>query len=325
MINLAHAELITNQLGFGPIIESIVIQDMWSGYGKILRFRLDDIETPSVILKEIKLLTNNEHPKGWNTNRSHLRKIKSYEIEQEWYAKWANQCDTNCRVPNCYFSKKEESQQLILLEDLNTSGYPQRRDSLKINEAKVVLKWLANFHAIFMNSDPDKLWDVGTYWHLATRPDEWEAMKECELKSKALEIDQMLSSCQYKTIVHGDAKVANFCFAADMKEVAAVDFQYVGGGCGIKDVAYFLGSCLSEQECKRFENELLDYYFEQMANALSQKHPCLDAKLIEQEWRSLFPIAWADFTRFLLGWSPSHQKLNNYSKTMVEQALELIA
>ncbi len=313
-----------SRLGFAKILRIEAIQTLWSGCGEIVRIHLDDAKISSIIIKNIDLSATKNHPRGWNTDRSHLRKVKSYEVEQEWYSKWANQCDTSCRIPKCYFSTNKEAQQLILLEDLNPSGYPKRRESLEINEAKTVLKWLANFHAIFMNPTPDKLWEVGTYWHLSTRPDEWKEMTESKLKSKALEIDQLLTNCQFKTIVHGDAKVANFCFSNDYMSVAAVDFQYVGGGCGMKDVAYFLGSCLSENECERHETELLDYYFEQFTIALSNKQSNLDAKLIEKEWRRLFPLAWADFTRFLVGWSPSHRKLNNYSEMMVEQALKLL-
>ena len=54
------------------------------------------------------------------------------------------------------------------------------------------------------------------------------------------------------------------------RQVAAVDFQYVGGGCGIKDVAYFIGSCLYEEDCERYEEGLLDWYFSQLKEALDK-------------------------------------------------------
>lgn len=70
-----------------------------------------------------------------------------------------------------------------------------------------------------------------------TRPDELSAMKPSHLKGAAEAIDSKLNQCKFQTIVHGDAKVANFCFTPDSKSIAAVDFQYVGSGCGMKDVA----------------------------------------------------------------------------------------
>ena len=45
--------------------------------------------------------------------------------------------------------------------------------------------------------------------------------------------------------VHGDAKVDNFCVGTGA--VAAVDFQYVGGGVGVQDVVYLLASCLDAE------------------------------------------------------------------------------
>ena len=88
----------------------------------------------------------------------------------------------------------------------------------------------------------------------------------------------------------------------------------------MKDVAYFLGSCLNEDECARYEQILLDHYFAVLRNTLSLNDA--DSRLLEEEWRSLYAMAWADFTRFLEGWMPSHRKLHRYSKAMVEQALK---
>ena len=42
---------------------------------------------------------------------------------------------------------------------------------------------------------------------------------------------------------------------------------------------------------------------------------------VEQQWRPLFAIAWADFHRFLLGWCPGHWKQTGFSDRMVEIAL----
>ena len=48
----------------------------------------------------------------------------------------------------------------------------------------------------------------------------------------------------------------------------------------------------------------------------------LDA--IEREWRPLFALAWADFQRFLKGWSPEHYKINAYSEALTERGLEYL-
>jgi hypothetical protein len=47
----------------------------------------------------------------------------------------------------------------------------------------------------------------------------------------------------------------------------------------------------------------------------------MDIKALEAEWRYLEVFAWADFERFLSGWSPSHFKLNAYSDSKTQDAL----
>lgn len=183
---------------------------------------------------------------------------------------------------------------------------------------------MANFHATFMGAQPDSLWQTGTYWHLETRSEELAALNDLSLKNAAPALDQLLSSARHQTIVHGDAKLANFCFSVSDEKASAVDFQYVGGGCGMKDLAYFIGSCLDESACEEQENELLNYYFNHLNKALAQKQPELDAQKIEDEWRPLYPVAWADFHRFLKGWSPEHWKINSYSERVCREVLALL-
>jgi len=39
------------------------------------------------------------------------------------------------------------------------------------------------------------------------------------------------------------------------------------------------------------------------------------------QWAHLWPVAWADFYRFLLGWSPEHKKVNSYMHDQVNNWL----
>ena len=213
-----------------------------------------------------------------------------------------------------------------MLEDLDAAGFDKRYGRTDLDQVRLALRWLAEFHGGWMMEPAEGLWPIGTYWHLATRPDELAAMEPDQpLRLHAEAIDRRLSCCQYRTIVHGDAKVANFCFSESNDAVAAVDFQYVGGGCGMKDVAYFLGSCLSEGECELHADEMLETYFEALRTSIGRSERSLDAARIESEWRSMYPFAWADFNRFLLGWYPQHQKLHGYSRRMTDEALAMLA
>ena len=101
-----------------------------------------------------------------------------------------------------------------------------------------------------------------------------------------------------------------------------MDFQYVGGGCGMKDLAYFIGSCFDARLCEQYEDRILNLYFSSLKQRLQSLGKLSSFARIEEEWRSLYPFAWADFHRFLLGWKPGHWKINNYSEKLVNQVLE---
>lgn len=211
-----------------------------------------------------------------------------------------------------------------MLEDLNATGFGARRHSVSMDEIKVCLNWLAHFHATFLGQTPDDLWPIGTYWHLDTRPDELDKLDDIALKKAAWAIDHELNSSPFLTFVHGDAKLANFCFSQDGTQVAAVDFQYVGGGCGMKDVVYFIGSCLYDEECEELEKPLLDHYFVSLQTALNQKQKTIDFKALKADWNSLYPVAWTDFFRFIKGWSPGYGNSNSYSERVAQKVINTL-
>ena len=301
------------------------VQSLWSGYGQICRVELSGAPYDTVILKHVAPPPPSSHSRGTPRDRSHARKLRSYEVEANWYANLSAQCDVGCRVPRCWATQQLEGQFLFVLEDLDANGFSLRRSRLDLPGVLLGLEWLARFHARFLGVAPVGLWDIGTYWHLATRPDELAAMPESKLKTAARAIDARLNQCAFQTIVHGDAKVENFCFTADSSEIAAVDFQYVGGGCGMKDVAYFLGSCLDEAQCERDGDLFLNHYFAHFRAAIMTRNSSALVDAVESEWRLLYPFAWADFTRFMQGWCPSQTRLSPYSQRIVEQVTKQLA
>ncbi len=308
--------------GADDIFEVETIQNLWSGYGKIIRYGLKGADRETVVVKHVILPEHSNQPHGWNTEFAHERKIKSYLVETVWYDRWAHRCDDSCRIPECFAIESKNDEIMLVLEDLNSSGYPRRKKNISLKGIKVCLTWLANFHATFMGETSEYLWEVGTYWHLDTRPDEYKVMNDIPLKKAARTIDKKLQDSPYQTFVHGDAKLANFCFSSDGTKVAAVDFQYVGGGCGMKDVAYFIGSCLFEEDCEKLETTLLDFYFQELRMALTKRNKNINLDELEADWRALYPVAWTDFHRFLKGWRPDHWKINSYSERLAKQVVE---
>ena len=350
-----------------------LLQALWSGYGEISRFDHPKLNT-SVIIKAVKPPQQVNHPRGWHSDVGHTRKLISYQVEANFYQHFALKCDEHCYVPrfiaydispdvnklkpenktarDCLTPNYEE--QVLVIEDLQAAGFNDDVNELSLDDIDAVIYWLAFFHARFMGETPTQLWPIGTYWHLATRQDEYKVMASGVLKQSAVAIDEALNNAHYKTLVHGDAKLANFCFGdfntgdvnesdfkskADddieshdvegspllaqklEKRVAAVDFQYVGSGVGVKDLAYFLGSCLCDDDLKALHIALCDKYFIYLQQGLKHYQQDVDFSALEKEWRKLYALSCADFHRFLQGWSPEHPKINTYLEEQTDIAL----
>ncbi len=264
------------------------VQTLWSGYGEIVRVTLDGGIAPTVIVKHVR-------PPVARTSAGDARKRRSYQVELGFYREFAPLLDEACRVAALYASRVTATECFFVLEDLDAAGFALRRDQVGGADLDACLQWLARFHARFVGASAERLWPVGTYWHLDTRRDELAAIRDPAVRAGAAELDAQLSRARFQTIVHGDAKEANFCFARDARDgrVAAVDFQYAGGGVGVRDVAYLLDGRSGKE---------LDTYFRYLRAALASD---IDGAAVEAEWRTLYPVAHQDFQRFLAGWNPS--------------------
>ncbi len=223
-----------------------------------------------------------------------------------------------------FIAGAHEDEFSLVLSDLDDMGYSLRSASGNIAQLKPMIVWLAKLHGYYLCSSISErpninIWAQGNYWHLETRPEEFRSMAACPLKQHAQQISQKLTSCQYQTIIHGDAKIANFCLKRDLSQAVAVDFQYIGFGVGVTDLVYLLGSSLDGSQLAEHASTLTEFYFEQLAASL--KSSSINFIELRQQWRSLIPFAFADFERFLAGWAPTHSKRNSFTDDMVQQAI----
>ncbi|NOH96062.1 phosphotransferase [Vibrio sp. 99-70-13A1] len=324
-MNFTYQDIVSS-LGINKGFTVEVIQGLWGGYGELVRLSfLDKLNVPAppnLIVKHVSLPDKSEHPKGWNTQRSHLRKVRSYQVETSWYQGYTQQFDQYCPMPQGLLCKQTDNEWLIVMQDLAGLGFPHIHQTANKMQRNACLKWLANFHAKHIGAESNGLWESGTYWHLDTRPDELDALQDLPLKAQAETIDRKLKQAPFQTLVHGDAKLANFCFNLKGDKVAAVDFQYVGHGCAMKDVALFMSSAVEPEHCDARESELLESYFGYLQEALTRYQPHLSFSEVEAAWRPMFYVAWADFHRFVKGWSPKHWKINPYTESLAEAVVK---
>jgi hypothetical protein len=326
-----HAELaalIARATGAPHVELGERVQDLWSGYGEIRRATLVGSSATPVIVKYVVPPQGSTHAAA--DARSHRRKLRSYEVERAFYRSYAGRCGPVARVPAALHVGGNGDRTLLVLEDLDASGFGLRRARVSASELTACLRWLAYFHARFLRARPESLWNVGTYWHLATRPDELAVVRDAAVRRAAPVLDERLNRARFRTFVHGDAKLQNFCFADKGDAVAAVDFQYVGGGVGVKDVAYCLTSCLTPRELERDAPLHLNAYFRELRAAVAARDAgpaqealpdALDVDALEVEWRELYPLACADFYRFLLGWAGGRESRDAYLEGVTRRVL----
>ncbi len=317
--------------GATEIVDSELMQPVWGGNGEVLRVELAGARVNSVVVKHITIPEAKRKKK--KKDASLVRTLASYDNELTFYREYATQLTKRVRVPHFYDGQRLDDGWVFVLEDMLVSGFLTARKRYTEVDIQAALTWLAGFHAAFMGSAADGLWSSGSYWNLSDRQTELARMTHPKLKAAASALDAALSGCRFKTIIHGDAKTDNFCFPGSGLDVAGVDFQHTGLGCGMKDVMCLLDSCLDPFEAAVATPDLLDLYFRVLAAALNERSEAegttsrewADAAAVEHEWRRLFPIAWADYYRFLDGWAPGKYPPEGYAEEMLNQALHSLA
>ena len=311
-----------------------VIQTLWSGFGELRRVRLPGHAIEAAVLKWVDPAAATAHPRGWHGEVGQARKLRSYAVEIAFYTATSSAPPAPCRTARCLAASAQGAAGFaVLLEDLDAAGFSARPASGDVAAVRACLDWLAAFHAHHLGTTPTDLWPVGCYWHLGTRDAEWQAMPEGALKQRAGAIDSALNSARWQTRVHGDAKLANFCLDSTAGCAAAVDFQYVGGGVGVRDLVALFASAFDNAMLFEHADALLDYYFDRLraglaggvdaaaVDAAAVDTAAVDTDAVEAEWRALWPLVWADYLRFLDGWMPGHARRTEWADARVAEAL----
>mmetsp|Transcript_29587 Transcript_29587/g.48824 ORF Transcript_29587/g.48824 Transcript_29587/m.48824 type:complete len:321 (-) Transcript_29587:26-988(-) len=216
------------------------------------------------------------------------RKLDSYVVESTFYRDYCEDLISKGVGLARFLHVEREGNRTILclsvLENAPNDDYYE-----------LVLEWLAHFHAATWQSECRGLQEIGTYWHLDTRPDEWDGMSSCgwegRLKRAARAIDEFLKDeTSIQSCVHGDVKDANVMW--DGHAVAMCDFQYVGRGCPLKDLCYFLCSNgVADDE------EYVDVYYQKLCSKIKDSPPPN-----RKEFDKVLELCYCDYLRFMCGW-----------------------
>jgi hypothetical protein len=291
---------LVSQLGYS-VGHVKTVQSLWAGYGAIFSCTADG---DRLIVKHF---TPPAHRRVENDSEDHRRKLRSYSVERVFYEALSQKLiDAGCIIPSCVGCiDGDDGSIAIVMRDLGEhyGSYDIRRGNcLNMEEGKRLLSYLARFHAVFWNArPPEGLWDEGCFWQLGTRMDELQYLDNSWRRwgldrAMAMKIHEKVLHLPHRTIVHGDAKAANFFWFKE--QVGGYDLQYTGGGSPMKDVAYMLGCSMQEHLIHAHEEVLLRHYHAELTSLLSPEHA---ADYTFETMQEAYDLCVADLVRFMCG------------------------
>ena len=280
---------------------------LWAGYGAIYELKVQQQQgkqTQNLIIKDVVPRTD--------SGVSHERKLRSYQVEAAFYQKVAPELlESGLAIATPLLAESNLTNSggsmHLVLTDLRDAFPIAGNRSMDLPHSKAALSFLAHLHASHWQQPiPIELWENGTFLELSTRQEELAAIEPewRDLQRAAQMISDELAHSKFATLVHGDFKGANILFSSTTNKggeltAAAYDFQYCGGGDGMKDVAYLLVSTVQGKVLDLHENELLRHYHDQLTRRLPQ---AAAAEYTFEIMQQRFHLAVCDLSRFMSGW-----------------------
>ncbi len=245
---------------------------------KSFRLKLDwrDGEGPASIVAKC--------PASDESTRAIAQALKCYTLELGWYRELANVIGVAC--PQCLHLESDNNDLdfALLLEDLSPARQGDQLAGANTTQIEAALRQAARLHA--------PLWgDARIDDYVWLRPSENSAnmvrmllpplfgqfreryaarLAPNILEMGAAFVAKLDAYLDYKpaaiTVQHRDFRIDNLLFSPDGRTAHVVDWQTLGHGSGVADVAYLIGTSIADAiERASEERRLVDFYADELA------------------------------------------------------------
>jgi hypothetical protein len=202
-----------------------------------------------------------------------------YAAEVGFYTSLAP--DLDVRTPRCWYGAitSDKTSFTLLLDDVTPAVVGVQAEGCSVAQASASLRNLIGLHAPSWGDA--SLWDAD----FLLRPNEAMAATMAQVMASATDgfVDRYSPALSEEdghtlraaaavigrwqvarpspfSIIHGDYRLDNLLFDPATGDVTAVDWQTAAIGPPLRDVAYFLGTCLESRDRRANEKELVHEY-----------------------------------------------------------------
>lgn len=262
-------EVVAEQIGVG-------IGIMGESWRLTLRYERPGPGWPATVVVKL--------PSPFPENRAHGVNLGLYDSETRFYRHMA--ATTATPTPTCYLSLKDpdDAAFVIVMEDLSGLHMVDQREGLSGQGAERAVVALAELHASWwgrvvtaehewipsllhprieaMAALWPQLWPVFVERFGRCLPEGGLPLGEM-VRDRYWPLMQQLADCTW-TLLHMDFRCENLLFGepGSPREVVVLDWQSLGRGSGVYDLAYLLGGSMTTEDRRVHEGHLVHRYHE---------------------------------------------------------------